>query len=689
MSSFVNHLVSARCKACVLGVLGAVLVGGLLAAAPQEAAGTTTARGGTQPQVSPGPYPTAYVGDAPGLTGAKFTPLDSQTNTAGPTITFSGVSYQGDGDAAAVSPNGATLYEVVSPVTPPCADGLLVPVSTTTGAIGTPIPVGSIEPSGGAPDPAGVAITPDGRMAYVSSSCGSHVTPVNLTTGKAGKPIPAGSVEGGLAITPDGSTAYVPDCLGNQVTPIDLATGKPGTPIKAGSCPQAVAITPSGTTAYVADDGANTVTPITLASRTAGSPIKVCPAGGGPDAIAITPDGSTAYVTCFWSGTVTAINLATNKAAKPLALPSEATDGAQPEDVAISPAGSPAYVVDWDGDVADPLNTATSKIGTPIGVGVSGGGQPMSAAFTPGWTAQATVPSATSATSPAMTEFDGNLYAAFISGGLVRYAVRTGTHWSATASVSGSWGHAESDVKPALVVYAGSLYAFWTGVSTHKIFYSAFDGTTWSSQATVSGSWGTALTDQGPAVATTVTASVGVAATPTMYVAWTGRTSGSVYYSSFSGASWATQQIAVGGHATSYSPAIAPLPSSRDPLAIAWTTSSGAISYGTLGSSGFNTEGTQPQARTNVGPALLFLGGASAGTLYLAWKGETTDKIFYSAVFDLPNSIAPGDWTAQETLPVALTGEAPALAAYGWDVVAAWHGLSSDSVWFSYAEDPY
>lgn len=128
----------------------------------------------------------------------------------------------------------------------------------------------------------------------------------------------------------------------------------------------------------------------------------------------------------------------------------------------------------------------------------------------------------------------------------------------------------------------------------------------------------------------------------------TGRTSGSVYYSSLAGTSFTRQKIAAGGHATNVAPAIAPLPTSRDPLVIAWTTPDGTIKYGTLGPAGFFTEGTQPQAGTNAAPALLYLGHGKAGTLYLAWKGKTTDKVFYSAVFDLPNSLAPGDWTAQE-----------------------------------------
>jgi DNA-binding beta-propeller fold protein YncE len=55
------------------------------------------------------------------------------------------------------------------------------------------------------------------------------VTPIDLATRTPGKPIHVrGSTFAAIAITPDGKTAYV--ACGNAVTPIDLATGTPGVP---------------------------------------------------------------------------------------------------------------------------------------------------------------------------------------------------------------------------------------------------------------------------------------------------------------------------------------------------------------------------------------------------------------------------------------------------------------------------
>jgi hypothetical protein len=163
-----------------------------------------------------------------------------------------------------------------------------------------------------------------------------------------------------------------------------------------------------------------------------------------------------------------------------------------------------------------------------------------------------------------------------------------------------------------------------------------------------------------------------------------------VFYSSFNGTSWSTQQIAAGGHATNDAPAIAPLPSAGVPLAIAWTEPSGAIGYGVLTFLGFSFDGTVPQAGTNARPALAFLGNSSFGTLYLAWKGTNSDGVFYSADFDLPHSsLAPSTWTPQETVPGALTSFGPALATAGYDVFAGWHGKSTSDIWYSFTEDPF
>jgi YVTN family beta-propeller protein len=70
------------------------------------------------------------------------------------------------------------------------------------------------------------------------------VTPIRTATNTALKAIKVGSFPFAIAITPDGKTAYVANADSGTVTPIRTATRKPGKAIKVGTDPSAIAITP-------------------------------------------------------------------------------------------------------------------------------------------------------------------------------------------------------------------------------------------------------------------------------------------------------------------------------------------------------------------------------------------------------------------------------------------------------------
>jgi YVTN family beta-propeller protein len=240
----------------------------------------------------------------------------------------------------AIAPDDSTVWVAVDStvVSDNPVPGWVTPVQGTTA--GTPIQVGG--------DPSAIAITPDGKTVYVISQemlplpavvSGWTVTPIDTASDSAGTPIWVGDKADAIAITPDGKTAYVANAGDGTVTPIDLTNNTAGTPIGVGSDPDAIAITPDGKTAYVANGGDGTVTPIDTASNAAGAAIPVgtgasssaaivpdsvgvvgcgpsCvlppPPGSDPDAIAITPDGKTAYVATAGDGAVVPIDTATN-----------------------------------------------------------------------------------------------------------------------------------------------------------------------------------------------------------------------------------------------------------------------------------------------------------------------------------------------------------------------------------------
>src|SRR5207244_6575837 len=97
----------------------------------------------------------------------------------------------------------------------------------------------STGPGGKAPQ--GIAITPDGKTAYVANEVSSTVTPIAVATNTPGPAISVDTAPIGIAITSDSKTAYVANFVSNSITPIAVATNTPGTPIAGGSSPAAVA----------------------------------------------------------------------------------------------------------------------------------------------------------------------------------------------------------------------------------------------------------------------------------------------------------------------------------------------------------------------------------------------------------------------------------------------------------------
>ena len=80
------------------------------------------------------------------------------------------------------------------------------------------------------------------------------MTPIRTATNKALKPIKVGGGPVAIAITPDGKTAYVANRGSGTVTPIKIATNKALKQIKVGIDPGALAITPDGKTVYVVNN---------------------------------------------------------------------------------------------------------------------------------------------------------------------------------------------------------------------------------------------------------------------------------------------------------------------------------------------------------------------------------------------------------------------------------------------------
>ena len=74
-------------------------------------------------------------------------------------------------------------------------------IDTATNTVVATVPVGT--------NPIGVAITPDGKHAYVTNFTSNNVSVIDTATNTVVATVPVGNNPVGVAVTPDGKHAYV------------------------------------------------------------------------------------------------------------------------------------------------------------------------------------------------------------------------------------------------------------------------------------------------------------------------------------------------------------------------------------------------------------------------------------------------------------------------------------------------
>jgi YVTN family beta-propeller protein len=94
---------------------------------------------------------------------------------------------------------------------------VLVVVSTRSITPAATIPVGT--------GPWGVAVTSDGRHAYVTNSSSNNVSVIDTASNTVTATIPLGTNPRGVAMTPDGRHAYITNYGSNNVSVIEIGAG--------------------------------------------------------------------------------------------------------------------------------------------------------------------------------------------------------------------------------------------------------------------------------------------------------------------------------------------------------------------------------------------------------------------------------------------------------------------------------
>jgi len=120
----------------------------------------------------------------------------------------------------------------------------VIPIRTATNTALRPIPIGHAWPS-----TMNIAITPNSTTASVANASTGTITPIRTATDTALTRIRLADGAGPIAITPDGRTAYVIAGSGpgrtGTVTPIRTATNQALRAITVGNLPSVIAITPA------------------------------------------------------------------------------------------------------------------------------------------------------------------------------------------------------------------------------------------------------------------------------------------------------------------------------------------------------------------------------------------------------------------------------------------------------------
>lgn len=305
--------------------------------------------------------------------------IKTQSNEAiGEPVRLRGTTF-GRKLAIAATPDGTRAYVANERED----DVSVIDTTTNTELPGSPIQLrNSFQPKD-------IAITPDGTRAYIVNEGGGNVSVIDTATNTEldGSPIVLPTLPGhptpaptAIAISPDGKRAYVADSDSDLLYMIDTQTNAPiGQPIdlKPGSVlfPTAIAVSPDGKRAYVTNSNAEEVIVVDTQTNQA-SPTTIG-VGGDPLAIAVSPDGTRAYVANRNSNDVSVIDTQTSRVLTSIQV------GQAPSAIAATPDGARVYVADQDGADVSVIDTKTNQVlaGTPIEMGATF--RPGSLAITP------------------------------------------------------------------------------------------------------------------------------------------------------------------------------------------------------------------------------------------------------------------------------------------------------------------
>lgn len=223
--------------------------------------------------------------------------------------------------------------------------------------------------------PAGLALTPDNRFAYVANNnnygiAGSdNVTVLNLTNNTVATTINDASFSEPYTVTINaaGTKAYITNSFSTTITVIDIATNTVTAVITGFDGPSGMVITPDGNFAYVNNYGAggmsgmgNTVNVVNLNTNMIVGPAIVV--GLAPASLAITPDGAFVYVINYVDGNVGTGTISIIRTSDNTVVAPTITGFSGPFAITITSDGNYAYVTNFGSNNFTPYGTTVSVV---------------------------------------------------------------------------------------------------------------------------------------------------------------------------------------------------------------------------------------------------------------------------------------------------------------------------------------
>jgi YVTN family beta-propeller protein len=215
--------------------------------------------------------------------------------------------------------------------------------------------------------PHGVAFRPDGLLA-VTTEGSDHLLVVDVVAGEVRRRIPVGEgVAHMVALSPDGRLAWVTNIRAGDLTKVDLDSGASLGKVATGAGAEGVGVTRDGREVWVTNRADDTITIVDAATLAITATL---PSVGFPIRVAMCPTGTRALVTNARAATLTAYDIPTRTLLATVDLAEEDAEykptllgqAALPIGVTIAPDGAHAYVAVSGADQVAVIDTTTWQI---------------------------------------------------------------------------------------------------------------------------------------------------------------------------------------------------------------------------------------------------------------------------------------------------------------------------------------